>query len=138
MIYQSPSKFSALTDETRPVSAYWTYPSPTAANCIDDALALKISGILNTSAEFLIAVLPLIAIYRLQVKRPWSVICLLSLGFSVVVVGCFRTYYIFKATQLYDWTWWSAAQWICSEVENNTAIVMSHFYSDIQLVAFFY
>jgi hypothetical protein len=123
-------------DNARPVTQYWTYPSPPAANCIDDALAIKASGILNTSAEFLIAVLPLIAVYQLRVKRPWSVICLLSLGFSVVVVGSFRTYFIFKATQLYDWTWWSSAQWICSEVENNIAIV--RFPSELQLMMFLY
>ena len=110
-------------DIDRPVRAYWTFPPIMTAKCFNDTTAMETSGVINTLAEFIVAILPLLAVIRLRVDKPWAAVGLLSLGFIVAVVGCIRTYYIFKAYQSNDPTWWSGAQWICSEVENNLALV---------------
>jgi hypothetical protein len=108
-----------------PISAYWEWPPRTDAKCINDGSSMQASAVLNTFSEFVLATLPLLAVFRLNVDRRqrWSVICLLSLGFLVAFAGCFRTFYIWKVLTTYDLTWWSGPQWICSEVEIDLALV---------------
>jgi len=83
------------------------------------------AAIMNTISEIVIAILPVGAVFGLQVdpQQRWSVVGLLSLGFFVAFAGCFRTYYIWKTVRTYDMTWWSTPHWICSEVEIDTALV---------------
>src|SRR4051812_24642114 len=97
----------------------------TNVKCINDGLSMQTAGVLNTLAEFLLAVLPLIAVYKLKVHttQRWSIISLLCLGFLVTIVGCFRVVYIWKALTTFDLTWYSGPQWVCSEVENDLALV---------------
>jgi hypothetical protein len=60
----------------------------------------------------------------MEKRQRWSVISLLCLGFLVTIVGCVRTFYIWKAfVQTYDSSWWSEEHWLCSEVENDVALV---------------
>jgi hypothetical protein len=90
---------------------------------------MEIAAILNTISEVVLAVLPVVAVFRLRVD-PWerlSVVGVLSLGFLVAVAGCFRTYYLWKMFSTYDMTWWSTPHWICSEVEIDTALVCLFF-----------
>jgi uncharacterized protein YraI len=86
---------------------------------------MEVAAVLNTVSEFVIAVLPIFAIFGLRVdpRQRWSVIGLLSLGFFVAFAGCFRTYYLWKTVATYDMTWWSTPHWICSEVEIDAALV---------------
>jgi hypothetical protein len=88
---------------------------------------MQIAGVVNTFAEFTLAVLPLLAVFSLRVnkRQRWSVISILSLGFLITLVGSVRTFFLWKAMTTYDYTWWSGPQWICSEAENNLAIVCS-------------
>jgi len=84
-----------------------------------------VCAILNTTSEFVVALLPIVAVHKLGVRpdQRWGVIGLLSLGLFVTFAGCFRTYYIWKIAHTYDVSWWAAPQWICSEVEIDSALV---------------
>jgi hypothetical protein len=95
------------------------------AKCINDGRMMEIAAVLNTFSEIVIAVLPVLAVFRLRVdpRQRWSVIGLLSLGFLVAFAGCFRTYFLWKSISTYDMTWWSTPHWICSEAEIDTALV---------------
>ena len=84
-----------------------------------------VCAILNTASEFVVAMLPIVAVYKLGVSpdQRWGVIGLLSLGLLVTFAGCFRTYFIWKIAHTYDVSWWATPQWICSEVEIDSALV---------------
>ena len=110
--------------QNSPISDYWTYPPPPDQKCINDGLSMKVAAVLNTLSELVIAILPMIAVYRLRVdaRQRWSVISLLSLSFFVAIAGCFRTYYVWKTVDTYDMSWWGTPHWICSEVEIDVAL----------------
>jgi hypothetical protein len=95
------------------------------AKCINDAVVMQVSSVLNTFSEFVVATLPLIGVFQLHVDKQqrWSVVGLLSLGYLVAMAGCFRAFYIWKARETYDISWWSWPQWICSVVEIDLALV---------------
>ena len=68
--------------------------------------------------------LPVILNLRLDKRQRWSVVCLLSLGVLTAVVGCVRTYFVYKALVVtLDVVWWAEPHWIASEVENAVALV---------------
>ena len=50
---------------------------------------MQAASVLNTFAEFVLTLMPLIAVFRLRVnpEQRWGIISLLSLGFMVVIVG---------------------------------------------------
>ena len=49
---------------------------------------------------------------------------LFSLGFLVTIVGCVRTWYIYKALVLeYDLTWYSYPLWIAAAIEIDVGVV---------------
>ncbi|KAF2426494.1 hypothetical protein EJ08DRAFT_373359 [Tothia fuscella] len=117
---------TAIADtRTRPVRAYWVWPPMPQSSCINDGLSLEICAILNTISELVIALLPVFAVYGLNVdpRQRWNVIGLLSLGFFVVIAGIVRTYFLFKTVQTHDTSWWSTPHWICSEVEIDIALI---------------
>jgi uncharacterized membrane protein len=88
---------------------------------------MEAAAILNTFNEFIVATLPLLAVFRLRVEKQqrWSVLSSLCLGYLVAVAGCFRTFYIWKTFTTYDLTWWGTPQWMASEVEIDLALVCS-------------
>ncbi|KAF2666783.1 hypothetical protein BT63DRAFT_457739 [Microthyrium microscopicum] len=108
-----------------PISLYWSWPPTADSNCINDGTWMMATAIINTLSEAIIALLPILAVYRLRVAphQRWSIIGLLSLGFFVAVAGAFRTFYIWKTVTTYDMSWWAAPHWICSEVEINMALI---------------
>lgn len=95
------------------------------AKCLDDTIAMQTAVVLNTFCEFLLATMPLLAVIRLGIEREkwWIIIGLLSFGYIVGIVGCFRIFFVWRAIQTFDFTWWANPQWLCSEVENNLAII---------------
>ena len=53
-----------------------------------------------------------------------AVMFLFSLGFLVTIVGCVRTWYIYKALVLeYDLTWYSYPLWIAAAIEIDVGVV---------------
>jgi len=89
---------------------------------------MEVAAVVNTFSEVIIAILPVIAVFRLRVdpRQRWSVISLLSLSFLVAITGTFRTAFIFKLLRSYDLTWWSTPQWLTSEIEIDMALVSSN------------
>jgi hypothetical protein len=86
--------------------------------------------IINTILELVVAMLPIPVILSLSMKRRdrWSAISVLCLGVVVFTAGCVRCWVVYQALLgTFDSTWWSGPQWICSEVENNIALVSSGF-----------
>jgi hypothetical protein len=112
-----------------PIRAYWTFPIMANAKCLNDVLSMQVAAVVNTFAELFMATLPVVGVFRLNVDRSqrWQVVSVLSLGYFVSLAGCLRTYYIFKGFLSWDYTWYSAPQWICSEAEIDLAIVSSSF-----------
>lgn len=108
-----------------PISGYWSWPTAPGTVCFNDGLSFQVSAIINTTLEAIVATLPLMAISKLNVNpsQRISVIGVLCLGYFVALAGAFRTLYIFKVVDTFDLTWWAAPQWICSEVENDVALV---------------
>jgi hypothetical protein len=97
----------------------------TDAKCFNDASSVEAAAVINTFSEFILAALPLLAVFPLRVdkRKRWTATSLLSLGFVVAFTGCFRCFYLWKLISTYDLTWWSDPQWICSQVEINLALV---------------
>ena len=108
-----------------PIQNYWAWPY-NPEHCMNDSKASQASALLNTFSEFVVATLPLFGVFKLGVDRSqrWTVLSVLSLGYLVAIAGCFRCFYLWKAlTGQMDISWWGAAQWVCSEVENDLALV---------------
>jgi hypothetical protein len=93
--------------------------------CIDDWVGTMAAAVVNTFSEFIIATLPLMAVFFLQVdqRQRWNVVAMLSLGFFVAIIGCIRCVYVWKALISYDLTWWSGPGWVCANVEIDVALV---------------
>jgi hypothetical protein len=108
-----------------PIRAAWTYPAMQGQKCLNVGVIWQAVSIINTSCEFVIALLPLIGAYTLRVdaQQRRHVISLLSLGFLVTIAGCFRCFYVWKAVNTYDASWWAIPQWLCAEIEINLALV---------------
>jgi hypothetical protein len=117
--------FSNQVIAQSPISEYFVWPPHPHHNCINDGAMMLTGAILNTLSEAVIAILPIIAVFRLGVDplQRKSAISLLSLGFLVTLTGCFRTFFVWKSTVTYDMAWWSTPHWICSEVEIDLALV---------------
>ena len=79
----------------------------------------------NTSSELIVAALPIPVIFSLRMDpiQRRTILSLLCLGFLVAVVGSVRTYYVWKAFDSDDVTWYASPHWICSEVELSVALV---------------
>ncbi|KAF1988795.1 hypothetical protein K402DRAFT_419144 [Aulographum hederae CBS 113979] len=109
-----------------PPKAYFTFPPPPNAKCMNEGKSLVASAVINTLAELLLAVLPIPMILQLQLplRTRWATAGLLCLGFLVVIAGCVRTYYVWlNMLGTYDMTWYSDAHWISALVELDLGIV---------------
>jgi hypothetical protein len=93
-------------------------------SCINDYKGMQAAAVINTVSEVALAVLPAIAVFRFKVdpSQRWSVIGLLSLGYLVAIAGIVRSYYLWRAAETYDLTWWASPQWCCAEVEIDLAL----------------
>lgn len=122
-VYQ-PTYHNKVANCISPVRAYWDW-TMMDPKCIDDWVTTMVAAIVNTFSEFLVATLPLLAVFFLHVdqRQRWNVVGLLSLGFLVAIVGCVRCVYIWKALESYDLTWWAGPGWICAQVEISVALV---------------
>ncbi|KAF2431007.1 hypothetical protein EJ08DRAFT_588269 [Tothia fuscella] len=94
----------------RPVYDIWVWPRPSNPNCLDDDAAILAGAVLNTVSEFIMAALPIPAVFYLGVRgrQRWAVISILSIGFLVSIVGAVRIFFIWKAFTSLDQSWWAA------------------------------
>jgi hypothetical protein len=123
-VYPNHRLDGLLTNASSPVSAYWDW-NAMQPKCINDWVGTMVSAIINTFSEFIVATLPLMAVFFLQVdkRQRWNVVALLSLGFFVAIVGCIRCVYLWKALISYDLTWWAGPGWVIANVEIDVALV---------------
>ncbi|KIW04363.1 uncharacterized protein PV09_04647 [Verruconis gallopava] len=109
-----------------PIKAYWSLVNMPGQHCDDDPSVMKACAIINTVSEFILASMPIIAVYKLHVdpKQRWTVIMLLSLGFLVGFAGCFRTYFLWKSVSspTLDLSWMADPHWMASQVEIDLSI----------------
>lgn len=115
-----------LTKLSRPVSAFWTFPRPEDAVCLDDSLATAIMGGFLCLADFIVNALPLPIVVRLNmpVRQRASIGVLLSLGAVATLAGVVRELWIYKsliATE--DHTYEALPLWICADVEIYVALL---------------
>ncbi|KEY64630.1 hypothetical protein S7711_02834 [Stachybotrys chartarum IBT 7711] len=110
--------------QCRPISAYWTVTTR-EQSCIDNAKHLLAASCINTIMDFLVVLLPLTVVTRLQL--PWkqyaTVLGLFGLGFGATIAAAVRTYYTWYMTVDYDMTWhgWTVA--LTSSIELHLGII---------------
>jgi hypothetical protein len=111
----------------------WAFPTIWNAKCLHTGKAMFSGAILNTAAELILAALPIPVVFHLQMsgRQRWVILSILSLGFSVVLVGAFRCYFLWMAVESYDQAWWAMPYWITSEVEIDTALVRTQYGMDL-------
>jgi hypothetical protein len=94
--------------------------------CLNEGVSLFVAAIFNTFSEFLVALLPIPVVMRLQMdrKQRWAIASLLSLGFIVSIAGAVRTYYVWLSEiHTFDLSWYSVPHWICAAVEIDLALI---------------
>jgi hypothetical protein len=110
----------------RPVDAFWIYPPNSNATCIRTADFLFSVSVINTFLELVVWLLPLgmLMYLPLNPRQRIPVTLLLCLGLCVPVVGAVRCYYVYIDMVIsWDVYWYSVPHWICSDVENDLAMV---------------
>lgn len=109
-----------------PPSAYWTL-SATPQRCINEQKHLLAAGCINTTTEFLLVLLPIPCISRLNLPRKQQIIVasLFGGGLFATAVGAVRTYFTFQFFDPAnaDLTWNAGAIVILSALELFIGIV---------------
>lgn len=109
-----------------PVSAYWTL-SVTPQRCINESTHILAAGCINTSTDFLIVLLPIPYVVRLQLPRKQQIIVgsLFAGGVFVTAAGAVRTFVMFDRNSDVnkDMTWNSVPIIIASALELYIGIV---------------
>lgn len=118
---------NVLTDDSpsSPLHQYWEV-SFTEQNCINEAIHLLVAGIINTSSDFIVVVLPLTIIHHLQSAdsklSPRQVVIvnvLFAAGFLASAAGGARTYITWVMTTHRDHniTRRALLSWLASTIE---------------------
>ena len=97
----------------------------TRQNCISEPAHLLAAGIINTSTDFVVVILPIPTVWRLKFAGREQVILVLlfGIGFMVSIAGCVRTVYTYQASVSNDRTWAIYPVWLSSCVELYVGIV---------------
>jgi len=118
---------NSANTSSSPVSYYWNSNAEDdyTSTCLDEVVVMVATAGLNTASEFIVAALPILAVFKLRVdpSQRWPVIMLLSIGFIVAFVGCVRIHYLRAVHANFDFTWFSMYSWICSLLEIDIALV---------------
>lgn len=109
----------------RPLNAYWKSFDPVYYNtanftCGSEQVAEPLSAIFSVIGDAYSTILPLVLVSRLSLppRQKWALYVLFSLGFSVVISGCVRTYYMYRVVNVdYDFTWTLWKIWVWGEFE---------------------
>ena len=107
------------------MSQYWTVEPAGPSACISESRNLMAASIINTVTDFLVVLLPIPAILKLQLPlgSRCQLIFIFAVSFLVCFAGITRTIYTFKYLKTWDTTWAIFAVWISSTVELNIGIV---------------
>jgi hypothetical protein len=118
---------SAYILMSSPAENFWRDPFAwQSLHCESIGLVMFTVSVINTVLELVLALLPLPVIFDLNLSRrqQLSVLSILCLGIMVTILGCVRTWFVWKSLiGSWDISWWGGPHWIVSEVENNVALV---------------
>jgi len=109
----------------RPVSAAWT-SLDSNAQCFSEGVSITTTGALLTVMDFVVNILPLPIVARLNVafKQRLAATVLLSLGTIATAAGIVREVYVYRAfLGTKDVTWGALPLWICADVEIYVGLV---------------
>jgi hypothetical protein len=113
------SNFCFLLIFNSPIEAWWTL-SLTPQHCINEKFHLLVQGIINIIADFLVVLIPIPVVLRLNLpmRQRLLVSLLFGAGFIVCFAGIVRTYYFYRLTDGYhDITWDAYPVWLSTAVE---------------------
>jgi len=116
---------SLFTDIARKPSLYRTLSFKSQTSCISETKNLLAAGIFNTVTDFIVVILLMSIVRKLQLSLQQQIIVVLlfSAGLVVTMVGVVRTYYLYQVTIVYDKTWTVFPAWVTSSVELYVGIV---------------
>jgi Fungal rhodopsin domain len=120
-----PFVYSTSTDHQRSPYNYWTLTFEPQPECISETKHLLAAGIVNTLTDFMVVVIPIPILSRLQLptQQVIIVVMLFAAGFLVTISGAVRSVYIYKATTSWDRTWQVFPAWVTSLVELDVGLV---------------
>ncbi|CAG5181650.1 uncharacterized protein ALTATR162_LOCUS9790 [Alternaria atra] len=109
-----------------PVDAFWEVTKKPTARCLNENALYYANASLNIVTDLLVAVLPVKAIWDLQIPKMQkiAVTIILTLGWFVCIVSILRLHaLVVLAQHPEDTTWYSTATAYWSTIEVNLAIV---------------
>jgi hypothetical protein len=108
----------------QPLSAQWTV-SFEPQKCVNMEVFLLVAGILNTLSDFLVVLLPIPVVLKLQLPRRQLIVVtmLFGAGFLVCAAGGARTWFTYMLTSSFDATWYGYRASLSSSVELYIGIV---------------
>ncbi|KAH8691723.1 hypothetical protein GQ44DRAFT_719994 [Phaeosphaeriaceae sp. PMI808] len=109
-----------------PVDAYWKIAKKETAQCIKDEILWFVNAGINIFTDIMVAVLPVKAIWALQIpnRQKFAVLGILTIGWFVCVVSILRLHALIVVFQHpEDRTYYSAAAAYWSSIEMNLGIV---------------
>lgn len=109
----------------QPLDAYWKsfnaeYKARGDYHCGSEQIAEPLSAIFSVIGDAYSTLLPLVLVSRLTLppRQKWALYGLFSLGFSVVIFGAVRSYYMYRVVNVdYDYTWTLWKIWVWGEFE---------------------
>lgn len=113
----------------RPFSDNWKISFSGQVNCtINESAHLLAAGIINTVSDFIMVLLPMGVVYKVQElpRRQLIVVNMLfAVGFFACIAGIVRTYYtwIMSVSANYDSSWHAWITWLFSAVELYVGLV---------------
>ncbi|KAG9849125.1 hypothetical protein KCU98_g5025, partial [Aureobasidium melanogenum] len=102
-----------------PIDAAWNVSTPNAT-CLNEGVSITTVGALLTGMDFVVNILPLPIVARLNVvfQQRLAATVLLSLGTIATAAGIVREVYVYRAfIGTKDVTWGALPLWICADVE---------------------
>jgi len=109
----------------RPIHAAWTSIGDNS-QCFSEGVSITTIGALLTVMDFVVNILPLPIVARLNVvfRQRLAATVLLSLGTIATAAGIVREVYVYRAfLGTKDSTWGALPLWICADVEIYVGLV---------------
>ncbi|KAF2016638.1 hypothetical protein BU24DRAFT_492692 [Aaosphaeria arxii CBS 175.79] len=123
--YGITSVFTGIFDCV-PVDAFWDLTKKPTARCVNETTLWYSNAGLNIATDLLVAILPIKAIWDLQLpkKQKIALVFILTIGWFVCVVSILRLHALVELAQNpQDTTWYSTATAYWSAIEVNLGIV---------------
>ncbi|KAL2264210.1 hypothetical protein VTK26DRAFT_486 [Humicola hyalothermophila] len=117
--------FIVLLTQCTPTSSYW-HLEHQRTDCINESPSLISHAVVNALTDFVVWVLPLRKLFKLQrsLLDRIGLVVLFSFSSVVVIAGCVRTYWIYViVVETYDVTWEGFQLWMWTAVEVHLGVI---------------